>query len=61
VINLLKPEVHPENTLEILFLTHRKQRISITKTNQLMLFREIIVLYCENHMKHINTAYWQNA
>jgi hypothetical protein len=35
--------------------------VSITKPNRLMLFREIIVVYCENHMEHINTLCGQNA
>jgi hypothetical protein len=26
-----------------------------------MLFREIIALYSENHMKHINIFSWQNT
>jgi hypothetical protein len=26
--------------------------VSATKPNRLMLFREIIAVYCENHMKH---------
>jgi hypothetical protein len=26
-----------------------------------MLFRETIAVYCENHMKHINTLRGQNA
>jgi hypothetical protein len=28
------------------------QWVSITQSNQLMLFREIIAIYCENHTKH---------
>jgi hypothetical protein len=35
--------------------------VSVTKTNQLMLFREIITTYCENHMKHTNTSCGQNT
>jgi hypothetical protein len=29
--------------------------VSITKTSQLILFRQIIIVYCANHMKHTNT------
>jgi hypothetical protein len=29
----------------------------ITKTSQLMLFKDIITVYTENHMKHINTLW----
>jgi hypothetical protein len=35
--------------------------VSATKPNRLMLFREIIAVYCENHTEHINTLYGQNA
>jgi hypothetical protein len=35
--------------------------ISISKTNRLMLFREIIATYCENHMEHIITLCGQNV
>jgi hypothetical protein len=35
--------------------------VSATKTNQLMLFRETIAVYCENHTKHTNTLCRQNA
>jgi hypothetical protein len=34
--------------------------ICIRKTDLLMLFREILVVY-ENHMKHINVPFLQNA
>jgi hypothetical protein len=32
----------------------------IVKTNQLMLFREIINIYCRNHGKH-KYSVWQNT
>jgi hypothetical protein len=35
--------------------------VSITKPNPLMLFREIIAVYCENHTEHINTLCGYNA
>jgi hypothetical protein len=35
---------------------HRKYYVSATKTNRLMLFRERVAVYCENH-----TLYGQNA
>jgi hypothetical protein len=31
------------------------------KTKRLMLFREIISVYAENHMKHTNKLHGQNA
>jgi hypothetical protein len=43
VINRLKPEIHLNSAYtKIQFQPHRKQSVSITETNQLMLFREII-------------------
>jgi hypothetical protein len=38
--------------------THCK---SITKPNPLMLFREIVADYCENHTEHTDTLCGQNA
>jgi hypothetical protein len=35
--------------------------VTATKPNQLMLFREIIAVYCENHTEHLNTLCGQNA
>jgi hypothetical protein len=29
------------------------------KTSQLMSFREMIAVYCENQMKHTNTVFWK--
>jgi hypothetical protein len=34
--------------------SHRKHDVSATKPNRLMLFREIIAVYCENRTEHIN-------
>jgi hypothetical protein len=35
--------------------------ISITTTNRLMLFRETVAVYCENHTEHTNTLCGQNT
>jgi hypothetical protein len=43
---------------------HRKWKKSndcITKPNRLMLFRETVAVYCENHTEHTNTLCGQNA
>jgi hypothetical protein len=48
-----------ESTVQ--FVPHRKHYVSATKPNRLMLFREIIAVYCENHTEHINTLCGQNA
>jgi hypothetical protein len=37
------------------------KNLTITETNRLMLFRETIAVYCENHTEHINTLCGQNA
>jgi hypothetical protein len=37
------------------------QRVPITKISFLVLFREIIAVYSENHTKPINTLCGQNA
>jgi hypothetical protein len=31
------------------------------KTNRLMLFREVLAVYCENHMEHIDAPCGQNV
>jgi hypothetical protein len=35
--------------------------ISATKPNRLMLFRETVAVYCENHTEHTDTLCGQNA
>jgi hypothetical protein len=35
--------------------------VSATKTNRLMLFKERIAVYIENHTEHTNTLLEQNA
>jgi hypothetical protein len=67
MINDEKQRVHSTETSnvkkkEILLSTSKKtQRVSITMINWLMLFRKIIAIYSENHMKPINTLYGQNT
>jgi hypothetical protein len=39
----------------------KTQHFTITKINWFMLFKEIIAVHSENHTKHINTHYGQNA
>jgi hypothetical protein len=34
---------------------HRKHYVSATKPSRLMLFRETVAVYCENHMEHTDT------
>jgi hypothetical protein len=35
--------------------------VTATEPNRLMLFRETVVVYCENHTEHANTLCGQNA
>ena len=35
--------------------------VSIIKTNVLILFREIITAYFENHTEPVNNTVWENA
>jgi hypothetical protein len=35
--------------------------VSATKANRLMLFRETVAVYCENHTEHMNTLCGQNV
>jgi hypothetical protein len=35
--------------------------VSATKPNQLMLFRETVAVYCENHTEHTDTLCGQNT
>jgi hypothetical protein len=37
--------------MKIQFVPHRKHVLA-TKTNRLMLFKETIAVYCENHVEH---------
>jgi hypothetical protein len=37
------------------------QSVCITKINRLMLFRETVAVYCENHTEHIDTLCGQNS
>jgi hypothetical protein len=62
--NLLQPfesRSSSKQYLRIQFLLQRKQYVSMTTINWLMLFREIIAVYSENHTKPTNTLYGQNT
>jgi hypothetical protein len=52
LFNFLKPEF---NNYKFNSCLTENTFISITKTDLLSLFREIIAVYCDNHTKHINT------
>jgi hypothetical protein len=58
-IKHLKFEIHPyKNPIRTSQETHY---ISATKPNLLMLFRETVTVYCENHMEHTNTLCGQKT
>jgi hypothetical protein len=58
MFNPLKHEFLLKNPVRTSRETHY---FSITKTNRLMLFREIMEVYSQNHAKHVNTPCGQNA
>ena len=47
--------------LNIQSVPRSKHSVSVTKTSQLMLYREIIAVCSEIHTKHINTVCGQNV
>jgi hypothetical protein len=59
-MNTLKPEVYTifKNSVRT---SQEMHSVSITTTNRLKLFGEIIAVYCEHHKEHINTLCGQNA
>jgi hypothetical protein len=40
--------------------TQDTHTVSATEPNRLVMFTEIIAVYCENHMEHMNTLSGQN-
>jgi hypothetical protein len=51
-----------EAYVQIQFVPHRKHNyVSPTKSSRLMLFKERVAVYCENHTEHTNTLCGQNA
>jgi predicted Zn-dependent protease with MMP-like domain len=42
---------------KIQFVPHRKHYVSATEPNGLMLFRETVAVYCENHTEHTDTLW----
>jgi hypothetical protein len=53
-INLSKHEAHLKIFKNSVRTAKKTQHFTITKINWLTLFKEIIAVYCENHMKQIN-------
>src|SRR5215470_5839521 len=47
--------------IKIQSVPHSKHTVSLIKTNQLMLYREIIAVCSQIHTKHINTLCGQNV
>jgi hypothetical protein len=47
--------------MKIQSVPHRKHIASATKHNRLMLFRETVSVYCENHTEHTDTLCGQNV
>jgi thioredoxin-related protein len=54
-VNPLKTEILLHNIRSSVRTSQETRYVAATKTNRLMLFGEIICIYCENSIKHINT------
>jgi len=54
---LYKPELY----INTQFVHRSKHSVSVTKTSQLMLYREIIAVCSQIHTKHINKLCGQNV
>jgi hypothetical protein len=52
-----KPEVHFIYVKISVPTSQRTKPVSIRKINRLMLHREIIGIYCDNHKKYINAKF----
>ena len=50
---------NPELSLKIQSVPRSKHSASVTKTSQLMLYREIMAVCSEIHTKHINNLVWK--
>jgi hypothetical protein len=50
------PDGKPEG-----FISQETPYVTATKPSRLMLFRETVSVYCENHMEHTDTLCGQNA
>jgi hypothetical protein len=56
-INTLRGQNAETLYIRIQFVPHRKHCVSVTETNRLMLFRETVAVYCENHAEHKYTLW----
>jgi hypothetical protein len=60
-LNTFKPEPHLNNISNAVLTAKKTQRVNITTINWLTLFKEIIAVYSESHMKPMNTLCGQTA
>jgi hypothetical protein len=49
------------NYLKFHVLPHRKYCVCNTEPNRLILYREIVAVYCDSHTEHTHTLCGQNA
>jgi hypothetical protein len=59
-INPSRTEIHLIIYKHTVRTSQETHLFSATNTSQLMLFREMVAVYCENQMKHKNTVFWEN-
>jgi hypothetical protein len=55
-VNNIRP-LKTIDPIRIQSVPHRKHYVSATKPNRLMLFRETVAVYCENHTEHTDTLW----
>jgi hypothetical protein len=59
--NPLKTEFLLNNIQDSVRTSQETHYVFATETSRLMLFRETVAVYCENHMEHTNILRGQNA
>jgi hypothetical protein len=61
IAETLKTEFLLNNNTNSVRTSQETHYVPATKPNRLMLFGEIVAVYCENHMEHTDTLCGQNA
>jgi hypothetical protein len=62
LLHPLKTKINVHNIYkDSVYTSQRTECASVRKTNQLMLYRKIMAVYCKNRTEHMNTLCEQNA
>jgi len=59
-LNLLRTDTYLHYIQSFSSYLQRTQSVTIVKTNHLRMFRDIIIVYCENDTKHKKHIVWRN-